>query len=51
MAPDSEDTLAFSKRNNVASMNDIYPLEKAQEAYHRMLSGNARFRAVLNMEG
>ena len=36
---DSEDTLAFSKLNNVVSMNEIYPLEKAQEAYDRMLMG------------
>ncbi len=47
---DSEDTLDFSQRNNVASMNEIYPLEKAQEAYDRMLSGKARFRVVLKME-
>ena len=51
VARDSEDTLAFSKRNNVASMNEIYPLEKAQEAYDRMLSGDARFRVVLKMDG
>jgi D-arabinose 1-dehydrogenase-like Zn-dependent alcohol dehydrogenase len=50
MARDSEDTLAFSKRNKVASMNEIYPLEKAQEAYDRMMSGNARFRVVLKMD-
>ena len=51
IARDSEDTLAFSQRNNVASMNEIYPLEKAQEAYDRMLSGKARFRVVLRMDG
>ena len=28
-------------------MNEIYPLEKAPEAYERMMSGAARFRAVL----
>jgi alcohol dehydrogenase len=50
VARDSEDTLAFSKRNKVVSMNEIYPLEKAQEAYDRMLSGNARFRVVLRMD-
>ena len=47
---DSEDTLDFSKLNNVVSMNEIYPLEKAQEAYERMLSGKARFRVVLKMD-
>ena len=40
-----------AQRNNVASMNEIYPLEKAQEAYDRMLSGKARFRVVLKMDG
>jgi alcohol dehydrogenase len=47
---DSEDTLSFSQRNKVASMNEIYPLEKAQEAYDRMMSGKARFRVVLKMD-
>ena len=51
IARDSEDTLNFSQRNKVASMNEIYPLEKAQEAYDRMLSGKARFRVVLKMDG
>ena len=47
---DSEDALAFSKLNHVVSMNEIYPLERAQEAYDRMLSGKARFRVVLKMD-
>jgi D-arabinose 1-dehydrogenase-like Zn-dependent alcohol dehydrogenase len=47
---DSEDTLAFSARTGVASMNEIYPLEKASEAYARMMSGKARFRVVLKMD-
>jgi hypothetical protein len=34
--------LQFSLRNKVASMNEIYPFEKAQEAYERMMSGEAR---------
>jgi D-arabinose 1-dehydrogenase-like Zn-dependent alcohol dehydrogenase len=50
IARDSEDTLAFSKLNGVASMNEIYPLDKAQEAYERMMSGKARFRVVLKMD-
>jgi alcohol dehydrogenase len=49
-APDSEDTLSFSLRNKVASMNEVYPFEKAQEAYDRMMSGKARFRVVLKMD-
>ncbi len=47
---DSEDTLAFSSRTGVQPMNEIFPLEKAAEAYDRMLSGKARFRVVLKME-
>jgi D-arabinose 1-dehydrogenase-like Zn-dependent alcohol dehydrogenase len=44
---DSEDTLRFSALTGVKSMNEIYPLEKAPEAYERMMSGKARFRAVI----
>jgi D-arabinose 1-dehydrogenase-like Zn-dependent alcohol dehydrogenase len=50
IARDSEDTLQFSLRNNVNSMNEVYPFEKAQEAYDRMMSGKARFRVVLKMD-
>ena len=50
IARDSEDTLSFSQRNKIASMNEIYPFEKAQEAYKRMMSGKARFRVVLKMD-
>lgn len=46
-AIDSEDTLKFSALTHVKSMNEIYPLEKAAEAYDRMMSGKARFRVVL----
>lgn len=44
---DAQDTLNFSLHSGVRSMNEIYPLEKAAEAYDRMMSGKARFRAVL----
>jgi alcohol dehydrogenase len=47
---DSEDTLRFSRLNKVASMNEIYPLEQAQAAYDRMMSGKARFRVVLKID-
>ena len=47
---DSEDTLAFSGRAGVRSMNETFPLERVSEAYERMLSGKARFRVVLTME-
>lgn len=46
---DSEDTLLFSQRNKIASMNEVYPLEQAQAAYERMMSGKARFRVVLKI--
>ncbi|HTQ33404.1 MAG TPA: alcohol dehydrogenase [Stellaceae bacterium] len=48
---DSQDTLAFSALTGVKSMNEIYPLSRVAEAYDRMMSGNARFRVVLTMEG
>jgi D-arabinose 1-dehydrogenase-like Zn-dependent alcohol dehydrogenase len=46
---DSQDALAFSQRAGVRSMNEYFPLERALEAYQRMMSGNARFRTVLTM--
>ncbi|HEV7499458.1 MAG TPA: alcohol dehydrogenase [Vicinamibacteria bacterium] len=47
---DSQDTMAFSALTGVRSMNELMPLEKASEAYDRMMSGKARFRVVLTME-
>jgi D-arabinose 1-dehydrogenase-like Zn-dependent alcohol dehydrogenase len=44
---DSEDTLAFSVLSEIRPMIETYPLEKAAEAYERMMSGKARFRVVL----
>ena len=44
---DSQDTLEFSALTGVRSMNEIFPLERAAEAYEHMMSGKARFRAVL----
>lgn len=44
---DSEDTLNFSALTGVKPMIETYPLDKAEEAYRRMMSGAARFRAVL----
>jgi D-arabinose 1-dehydrogenase-like Zn-dependent alcohol dehydrogenase len=44
---DSEDTLAFSARTGVRSMNEVLPLVNVNEAYDRMMSGRARFRVVL----
>ena len=47
---DSEDTLAFSARTGVRSMNEVMPLAEVGAAYDRMMSGKARFRVVLTME-
>jgi alcohol dehydrogenase/propanol-preferring alcohol dehydrogenase len=44
---DSEDTLAFSARMGVRSMNEVVPLTRVSEGYDRMMSGKARFRVVL----
>jgi D-arabinose 1-dehydrogenase-like Zn-dependent alcohol dehydrogenase len=49
MSIDSQDTLAFGQRTGVRSMNEHFPLERAAEAYARMLSGKMRFRGVLTM--
>jgi D-arabinose 1-dehydrogenase-like Zn-dependent alcohol dehydrogenase len=46
-AIDSQDTLAFSKLTGVKTMTEVLPLERAAEAYERMMSGKARFRVVL----
>jgi D-arabinose 1-dehydrogenase-like Zn-dependent alcohol dehydrogenase len=48
-AMDSEDTLRFSVVSGVRTMIEKFPLAKAGEAYERMISGKARFRAVLTM--
>jgi D-arabinose 1-dehydrogenase-like Zn-dependent alcohol dehydrogenase len=48
---DGQDTLAFSARTGVRSMNETFPLERAPEAYDRMMSGKARFRVVLTIGG
>lgn len=49
VAADSEDTLRFSAMTGVRPMIEKFPLEKAVEAYARMMSGQARFRVVLTM--
>jgi len=46
---DSEDTLRFAELSGVRAMIETYPLEKAAEAYARMMSGKAEFRVVLTM--
>lgn len=48
-AQDSTETLAFSALADVRPMVEEYPLDRAAEAYDRMMSGSARFRVVLKM--
>ena len=45
---DSQDTLSFSALSSVRPLVEVFPLERAAEAYERMLSGKARFRVVLS---
>jgi D-arabinose 1-dehydrogenase-like Zn-dependent alcohol dehydrogenase len=46
---DSQDTLSFSAVSGVRAMTQVFPLERAAEAYELMMSGKARFRAVLTI--
>jgi D-arabinose 1-dehydrogenase-like Zn-dependent alcohol dehydrogenase len=47
---DSQDTLSFSVLTGVRAMTEVFGLERAAEAYRRMISGKARFRAVLTTQ-
>jgi hypothetical protein len=42
-------TLKFSVPGGIAAMIETMPLERAAEAYAKMMSGKARFRMVLTM--
>jgi D-arabinose 1-dehydrogenase-like Zn-dependent alcohol dehydrogenase len=44
---DSQDTLSFSLQSDVRSINQVFPLEQAPEAFELVMSGKARFRCVL----
>src|ERR1700680_2010860 len=44
---DSQETLAFCALTGVRPMTEVFPLERAAEAYERMMSGKARFRVVI----
>jgi D-arabinose 1-dehydrogenase-like Zn-dependent alcohol dehydrogenase len=46
---DTDDALRFAELRGVRAMIETYPLEKAAEAYARMMSGDAEFRVVLTM--
>ncbi|WP_146649237.1 alcohol dehydrogenase [Labilithrix luteola] len=44
---DSEDTLRFSARTKVAPRIEVFGLDRAEEAYTKMMENKVRFRAVL----
>lgn len=46
---DSEDTMNFSAMTGVRPMIETFPLDKAPEAYDRMMSNQARFRVVITV--
>ncbi|NOJ93695.1 alcohol dehydrogenase catalytic domain-containing protein [Corallococcus coralloides] len=46
---DSQEAMAFSALAGVRSRNEVFPLDRAAEAYERMMSNRARFRVVLKM--
>ncbi|WP_437590158.1 alcohol dehydrogenase [Sorangium sp. So ce1000] len=46
-AVDSEDALAFSVLTGVRPRTEVFPLEKAEEAFGWVMKNRARFRAVL----
>ncbi|MEU6089786.1 alcohol dehydrogenase [Streptomyces sp. NPDC047085] len=45
---ENEDNLAFSAANGIRPRIETFPLSEAPKAYEHMLSGRARFRAVLD---
>ncbi|KAF2723638.1 GroES-like protein [Polychaeton citri CBS 116435] len=47
---DSEEAIAFAKTQGVECLIEKFPLDKVNEAMQHMLSGKARFRAVLTMD-
>jgi D-arabinose 1-dehydrogenase-like Zn-dependent alcohol dehydrogenase len=44
---DSEDTLRFAAQTGVRAMIETFPIDQADQAYDRMMTGKVRFRAVL----
>jgi alcohol dehydrogenase, propanol-preferring len=48
-AADNEDNLAFATLHDIRPMTEVMPLADAPKAYARMMSGDARFRVVLDM--
>ncbi|GAA4558928.1 alcohol dehydrogenase catalytic domain-containing protein [Pseudonocardia xishanensis] len=46
---ENEDNLVFSLRQGIRSRNEVLPLAEAPKAFERMMSGQARFRVVLDV--
>ena len=51
IASDSEDTMRFAALHGIRAKIERFPLERAGEAFARMMSGDARFRVVLETGG
>lgn len=49
-ALDSQEAMEFAHSQGIKTYVETYPLEKIQEAYERMLSNQARFRVVLQLQ-
>lgn len=47
-AIENEDNVRFAQQRGIHSLNEVLPLSEAPKAYERMLSGEVRFRAVLD---
>ncbi len=47
--PEDFDAVAFAQKHGVKPMIEKFSLDDAQPAYERMMSGNARFRVVLDV--
>ncbi|MEU8817242.1 zinc-binding dehydrogenase [Actinoplanes sp. NPDC048796] len=50
-AIENEENLRFTLRHAIRSYNEVFPLGEAAKAYERMISGDVRFRAVLDVRG
>jgi len=48
-AADSTDAVAFAQQHGVRPVVERFPLDEAQAAFDRMMSGEVRFRAVLEI--
>jgi alcohol dehydrogenase, propanol-preferring len=46
---ENEDNLELAQRRGIRSMNEVMPFTEAPKAYERMMSGEARFRVVLDI--